>query len=31
MALAFGFKSDKLGLKFHRSRVKELLEKYHLI
>jgi heterodisulfide reductase subunit B len=30
MALAFGFNSEELGLKFHRSRVKSLLEKYNL-
>ncbi len=30
MALAFGFTSDDLGLKFHRSRLNALLEKYSL-
>jgi heterodisulfide reductase subunit B len=30
MALAFGFTSDDLGLKFHRSRLNALLEKYGL-
>ena len=30
MALAFGFTSDDLGLKFHRSRLTGFLEKYSL-
>jgi heterodisulfide reductase subunit B len=30
LALAFGFSSDDLGLKFHRSRLNTLLEKYGL-
>lgn len=30
LALSFGFKSDELGLKFHRCRVKEFLETFKL-
>jgi len=30
LALAFGIKADELGLKFHRSRTKALLEKHNL-